>query len=342
MNYVNGADVYTARSTEIAGSQNAGQVVAVIVTYNPNPGDFSALLGALLPQIYYAVIVDNASVFDLTPLLENGEAHNVVLLKMSENVGLAAAQNVGIAKAMALEADFVLLSDQDSIPSVSMVAQLRHAISAATNDSLTAPVAAAGPATIDRRTGHLSSFVVERFGFPGRWRFREDVQPAPLFVEVGFLIASGTLIPVEVLRRIGGMRSEYFIDHVDTEWCFRAKAAGYRLLGVPAAKLEHQLGDMAKRVWFLRFRQVMYHAPLRDYYMFRNSLLLLRDAEMSFIWRLYFLWRLAQFAGYFLFFSGDRWQRLRTMLLGLVHGFKDIGGRLECCKRRRRTATSLE
>lgn len=309
-------------------------VVAVVVTYQPELEVLKQLLDALGPQVTSVVCVDNGSRSDLAAWNSKRDIYAVEIILLGENRGIAAAQNVGIEWARNREAEFVLLMDQDSIPSASMVSELLCAITSATNDFPALPVAAAGPAAVDRRTGQLSSFVIERFGLPARWRFSSDVEALPPFIEVGFLIASGTLIPVEVLKRIGAMRSDYFIDHVDTEWCFRARAAGYRLLGVPAAKLEHQLGDMVKRVWFLRFRQVAYHAPLRDYYMFRNSLLLLRDAKMSFVWRVHFLWRLAGFAGYFLLFSGDRWLRLRAMALGLVHGLKNIGGRLESCTRR--------
>lgn len=317
-------------------------VVAVVVTYQPELEILKQLLDALVPQVTSVVCVDNGSHSDLTAWTSKRNTNAIEIILLGENRGIAAAQNVGIEWARNRGAEFVLLMDQDSIPSTSMVAELLCAIASTTNDSPAFPVAAAGPVAVDRRTGQLSSFVIERFGLPARWRFPLDVETLPPFIEVGFLIASGTLIPVEVLKRIGGMRSDYFIDHVDTEWCFRARAAGYKLLGVPAAKLQHQLGDMIKRVWFLRFRQVMYHAPLRDYYMFRNSLLLLRDARMSFVWRVYFLWRLAQFAGYFLLFSGDRWLRLRAMSLGLVHGFKNIGGRLESCKRRCSSVASCE
>jgi rhamnosyltransferase len=125
------------------------------------------------------------------------------------------------------------------------------------------------------------------------------------------------------------MRSQYFIDHIDTEWSFRARKAGYRLIGVPAARLEHRLGDSVRRVWFFGWRQVMAHSPLRDYYMFRNTLLMLRDTPMGMWWRLHFLWRLLQFGVYFLGFAHGRWLRCRRMVLGLWHGIRGAGGRLD-------------
>jgi rhamnosyltransferase len=306
------------------------KVIAVLVSYDPEQEGFSRLLEALLPQVFCAIIVDNASLFRLGELLPPYCGRNVELFELPENRGIAAAQNAGIERAIALGADFVLLSDQDSIASTGMVSGLLAALQAARHDSLALPVAAVGPATIDRRTGARSFFVVmqDRWGLPRRWRARVRGKLPP-FIKVEFLIASGTLIPIEVFTRIGGMRSNYFIDHVDTEWCFRAKAAGYRLLGAPASILEHQLGDTVKRIWFFGWRQVMYHSPLRDYYMFRNTLLMLRDTPMGMVWRIHFYWRLVQFAVYFLGFAPQRWLRLRRMALGLLHGLRGKGGRLD-------------
>ena len=125
------------------------------------------------------------------------------------------------------------------------------------------------------------------------------------------------------------MRSNYFIDHVDTEWCFRAKKAGYYLIGVPTSRLEHQLGDAVKKVWFFGFRHVMYHSPLRDYYMFRNTFLMLHDTCMTWKWRIFFIWRLVQFGVYFLAFEGERSIRFSRMALGVLHGLKGVSGRID-------------
>jgi rhamnosyltransferase len=137
---------------------------------------------------------------------------------------------------------------------------------------------------------------------------------------------------MDALSIVGGVRSNYFIDHVDTEWCFRARELGYKLLGVHDAFLEHSLGDTVKQVWFFYMRQVAYHSPLRDYYMFRNTILMLRDVGMHFTWQAFMLIRLLQFAVYFLLFTRDRKQRARCMLLGLVHGIRGGDGKVDLAK----------
>jgi rhamnosyltransferase len=304
-------------------------VIAIVVTYNPNTNELLDLLAALQPQVGFTIVVDNASRSDISAIVKQVQSGEVEVLKMSTNMGIAAAQNAGIERAMTLGAKYVLLSDQDSTPSATMVEKLLFAFMDPVYSSTSKKLAAVGPATIDSRTGEAAFFVIEKAGLPRRWKFPTSDKECPRYVEVGFLIASGTLIPISVIRHIGMMRSSYFIDHVDTEWCFRAKAAGYVLLGIPAAKLRHSLGDTVKTIWFFGSRQIMYHTPLRDYYMFRNTLLMLRETKMSLTWKLHFLFRLFQFAAYFLVFSIDRKQRAVYMAKGLAHGFSGESGGLD-------------
>ncbi|MFP3480127.1 glycosyltransferase family 2 protein, partial [Burkholderia sp. SIMBA_057] len=88
------------------------------------------------------------------------------------------------------------------------------------------------------------------------------------------------------------MNESFFIDHVDTEWCLRANAAGYALFGVCAARLDHELGDRIVRLWAIRWRAVPVHSPVRMYYMFRNTIRLLAATPMCWTWRAVHAYRL--------------------------------------------------
>lgn len=304
-------------------------IIAVIVTFNPDHDTFTRLLEALLPQVAGTVVVDNASSLAVTGLLAGRTGHQLELLQLSENSGIAAAQNAGIKRALERAADCVLLLDQDSIPGPSMVAELRAAFLSASKDSPAPPIAAVGPARVDGRTGTLSFFLVCRCGLPRPWQPAASGTAWPSTIETDFLMASGSLVPLTVFQAIGAMRTNYFIDHVDREWCFRAKAAGYRLLGVPTARLEHAIGDLVTRRCLFRTRALSWHPPLRNYYLYRNALLLQRDVPMSWRWRVYFCWRLLRYACGVLFLAQDRRVRMRLMLQGLSHGFRGISGRLD-------------
>lgn len=302
------------------------KVFAIVVAYHPSMNAMTSLINATAHQVSELVVVDNTPFpsDDLSKaLMQHTHLHYIAL---NANMGIAYAHNKGIEWAHQQGADYVLLLDQDSVPADDMVKKLlvRHE----GNQPLHDLTAAVGPAYQDPRTGMRSYFMVSRFGFPYRYKLQNNYSPKEI-VNVSFLISSGTLISMARLLAIGGMRSNYFIDHVDTEWCFRARAKGYQLIGDHDALMHHSLGDKVKRIWLIYMRNVSYHSPLRDYYMFRNTLLLICDVKISIIWQLFLLFRLAQFAGYFLIFSSERHQRFTYMLLGIRHGLKRISGRLD-------------
>jgi rhamnosyltransferase len=324
------------------GQDFCADVCAVVVTYHPDPDSLRALLPALKAQVGRVIVVDNGSAADVAQWVPPADADRVELVRNDRNHGLAAAQNEGAARAMAWSAcRYVLFTDQDSLPAPHMVRRLRDALVQAarlTTIQEPAQVAAAGPQSIDVRTGEASVLIVDQWGWPGRWlpperALSKSMHEAARSYDVSFLIASGSLVPVPVLRALRGMRSNYFIDHVDTEWCLRARAAGYRLVVVPEATLHHRIGDSVKRLWILGRRPVPYHSPLRDYYMFRNTLLMLRDVPMPITWRLHLVIRMLQFAGYFLMLGDQRRQRLRHMWLGVRHGLGRVSGRLDTVTR---------
>lgn len=302
-------------------------IVAVVVTYNPNLDALQELLNATKDQVGSIIVVDNSSdnFLGIAELL--GRFPSTCLLKQQENFGIAHAQNIGIEKAITRGADYILLLDQDSVPQSGMVEKLLSKCSELKKNGQ--KIAAAGPICLDPRSGIKSYFMTTRFGIPYRYDPSKYFGRENDLITAAFLISSGTLLDVGSLKDIGGKRSDYFIDHVDTEWCLRARSKGYLLLGVHDARMWHSIGDEVKKFWLFYNRNVPYHSPLRDYYMFRNTILVNRDIKAYPIWRLLLIYRLIQFMVYFLIFAPQRILRVRCMLMGIYHGLKSEGGRLD-------------
>jgi rhamnosyltransferase len=294
-------------------------IASITVTYYPDLAALQRQLDSVAEQVHTMVVVDNGSPAPvLAALRALCTKLGALLLPLPHNQGIGAAQNAGIAQARQQGAQWVLLLDQDSEATPQMVGTLHAALQAQPR------AAAAGPSSIDQRTGTHSFFVTDPGQWPRRWQPEPGVPHAP--IEVGFLIASGTLLRCAALGDTSPMRASWFIDHVDSEWCLRMRAQGWLLLGVSEAVLKHRLGDKVTRLWLLRWRQVAHHSPLRDYYMFRNSILLAREPYVPLRWKLYFLSRLVQFAGFFLPFAPERGQRLRMMATGILHGLQGRTG----------------
>ena len=268
-------------------------VAAVIVTFNPEIATLRKIIEALQVQVEEIVLVDNASTANGAKQIAGlAQEYACRFESLTENLGIGAAQNRGFAALTRQESNssagdrYVLFLDHDSIPEASMVNLLLAADLRMRAQGVR--VGAVGPAIVDNRHrttwGVLS---VRAIWFAVK---RIPCQPGCAQLDVDFLISSGTLVRVDTFEEIGGMDEALFIDHVDTEWCLRAKAAGYALFGVCNARLIHSLGDEVVAVWVGRKREVFVHSPLRDYISMRvcNTLLILRSgayvvARLAFI-----------------------------------------------------------
>lgn len=249
---------------------NASSTAAVIVTYRPDIVALRALVAALAPQVDRLWLVDNASA-GIDSIRELAADCGAIVIANTKNLGVGAALNQGCAAARADGCDHVLLMDQDSLPASDMVARL-HAALRAGGERL----AAAGPAHVDARSGRAAPFV--RIGFP----LNHKLQPAPgKSVDCDFLITSGCLIPLRMIDAIGDMDAGLFIDNVDLEWCFRAKAHGFGLAGVADARMDHRIGD---RLHWRPGGQAIVHGPMRLYTIMRNRVLLYRREATPWYW----------------------------------------------------------
>lgn len=293
-------------------------ISSITVTFQPDLPEFERQMKSLHSQVDKIIVIDNgSSTAILDALISICNKFDASIKSLEENTGIANAQNIGINIALNFNSKFLLLLDQDSRVMVGMVESLRTALERNPN------AGAAGPQSIDQRTKH-SSFLLDNGIWPRPWGPERDKPHPP--IEVGFLISSGTLIRSSALDSPAPMLGDWFIDHVDSEWCLRVRSQGWKLLGVPDAHLMHRLGDEVSKVWFLRWRQVAHHSPLRDYYMFRNTILLVKKSYLPWRWRLFFLSRLFQYAGFFLILTPERRKRAHMMGIGVWDGFRGRTG----------------
>ncbi|HYH18104.1 MAG TPA: glycosyltransferase family 2 protein [Azospirillum sp.] len=243
-------------------------VAAVVVTYHPNAA-VTRTLAAALAQARWLVVVDNASPLDrLAPVETAVQAAGARadLLRNTENLGIAAAQNRGIAWARTLGARHILLLDQDSVPLPGMVAALLGALDSGVRVGMAVPVTADGGQR--KPTRFLTSV-------DGRRAIGQAVDQA-LLHHVLYAIASGSLIPVDVLDSVGPMREDFFIDFVDVEFGLRLRRAGWDIVAVRDAHLQHRLGAYEERRLFGRTIPVTHHSAQRRYTQYRNRVRTLR------------------------------------------------------------------
>jgi len=303
------------------------RIAAIILTYFPDQGILDRAVRSLLPQVRDLIIVDNGNTWDAGQLLAdlgNDACGRVDFVRLEKNLGVGAGHNRGIERARLRGATHVLILDHDSIPQSFMVERLAKALDALEGKGIR--VAAVGPRWLDRYTGHRAPFV--RLG---TWKTKPaycDPAQDGEVLATDFIISSGALIPIRVLDEVGDMNEGLFIDHVDTEWIFRARYRGYLSFGVCDAVMEHSLGTATFRFWLGRWRNVPLHSPERHYYVFRNGLLLMHMPHAPRRWIVIDIVRLTWMAFVFPVFAPDRLRRIGLMVRGIRDGLRSTTGPL--------------
>lgn len=246
-------------------------------------------------------------------MANNHSAGVFFLLELGENTGVAAAQNKGLVWARESSYEHVLLLDQDSIPAADMVQTLQNAL--INLEAKDMKVAAVGPRLVDRRTNHNTHFIeINWFGITRK----HYADHGKKIVKTDFLVSSGMLASVGVFNHIGLLEEAFFIDNVDLEWCFRARAMGYHLYGVFDAIMQHNVGDQVFRIGPGTFYR---HNPERQYYIMRNRLVLYRRNYSPNAWIVQDIMRaIVKFVMFSLFFA-PRLENIRMMCCGIRDAF---------------------
>ena len=289
--------------------------LAIIFTYHPQLEQLRSQLNILSKSNVDIIIVDNASDnnYALKKMAVEFDAHIEIIL-CDRNLGIAAAQNIGINHAIINRYKNVLLMDQDSLPANNMVSSLQKILDKYPD------AAAVGPQFLDVNNNVRSRFIQIR-GLIVDKKLQPDINGC---VIVDHLISSGSLIPVDTLRKIGLMDDTLFIDYVDVEWALRAKSKGFNSYGVYNAHMTHSLGD--ERVTFLS-NSIAIHSPLRHYYQARNALLLYRRNYIPFNWKVVDAFKLMAKMSIYIIASRHKSLELKMIFRGVVHGIRGIHGR---------------
>lgn len=249
--------------------------VAGIVIYRPQNKALRDLVAALAKDVSTVAIYANSPVSgrEQRALELAAGSTELVVLRPGLNRGLGAAYNAFRRLAEASACEFLLLLDQDSTFRPGMARALT-----ATYRRLTArgeKVAAVGPQPIDAE-GRKMRLATDR---PGQ----DDGEPR----RAGFVISSGSLIPLDALAAIGDFRADYFIDAIDIEWGLRAGAAGYSVWVDSTVPMPHHLG---KGIIRLPFGLLLTDQPPRRLYTYvRNQLAMLRLSHVPLRYKAKFL-----------------------------------------------------
>ena len=189
-------------------------VVAIIVSYNPEIERITDNVRAVAGQVGCVVIYDNCS-RNREEVAGLGGIESCSVTFNDANGGLPVSLNAGCRLALESGARYALLLDQDSIVSDGMVASLLCCMQPG--------VGIASPQIVDRNK-------------------REGFAPSEAVVPIKRVITSGALVSLEAWENVGGFDERIFVDWADYEFCANMRAHGYEIVRDNRTMILHEMG----------------------------------------------------------------------------------------------------
>jgi N-acetylglucosaminyl-diphospho-decaprenol L-rhamnosyltransferase len=201
-----------------------------------------------------AIVVDNAS--GDTPYIadaieKNGWRHWVTLVTAAKNGGFAYGNNLGIARAYKERTpSYIYLLNPDAqvrsgaIRSLAQFLETRPQVGIAGSsfenlDGSDWPMAFHFPSLMSEMLHGMELGFLMRF--LKRWVVAQHMTTAPQPID--WICGASMLIRPAVLQSIGGMDENYFLYFEETDFCYRAKKAGFATWYVPESRVMHIMGQ---------------------------------------------------------------------------------------------------
>lgn len=241
---------------------------AILVAFRDD-ADPRHLLAQLDGQVAHTVVVDNSpqglpAVQALPAQGQRSVLHN------RNHGGLAGAYNLALrhlAQANAGTAapviTHVVFLDEDTDASVLPCLLSDPAAAALLQQPHTAAVA---PAYVERATALRGKYIQLE-----RWRLHYLPRKFSGLQQVAFVINSMSVWRLAALQQIGPFNEGLAIDHVDTEYCLRARQAGLMVHVHGSHEFLHAIGQRRRFRFLGREMQAGGHSPARRYLIGRNT-----------------------------------------------------------------------
>lgn len=222
---------------------SSNQVAIVVLNWNGCEDTLACLrsLSALRYAAYKVVVVDNGSTDDsLTNLRSYDSEFPLTIVETGKNLGFAGGNNVGIRLALEHGPQFVLLLNNDALIHPDAISSL---VSAAETN----PGAGVFSGKIFFGTER------DRIWYAGaRWDETRQIfrhvgygesdcggfsEPGP----TDYASGCAMFVRAEVFGKIGLLDEDFFLTYEETDFCYRARSAGFWSMYVPTAEFHHKV-----------------------------------------------------------------------------------------------------
>jgi GT2 family glycosyltransferase len=292
-------------------TEPAPQVAILLLNYNglALTQDCLRSLRALEYPRWRAIVVDNGSTPDQSGPLREEFADIADVVRSEEALGFCGGNNLAMRAALAAGADHLLLLNNDTTVEPDFLAWLVRFMASEPRVGIAGPklVRYFDRPNLDAMGGDVNLWTSRHVNF--RRPYAAPRTDLTVTHGAAFLIRRGAA------EQVGFLDEDYYAYWEESDYCLRARAAGWRIGCEPRAVVYHKVGQTN------RFLSNFY-----IYYMVRNGFLILRKNGRWYQWPSFTLCFLAtsvaKYAGYLLL----RRPRDLGLLAEAIGDF--LGGRL--------------
>jgi len=242
-------------------TETSHPLVVSVIIYSGRRSDIVECLDSLDQMTYpnHKIMVMDYILSDGLSTAISSSHPDVQVVELSENLGYAGNNNVGIKLAMEQGADWILILNDDTILDAICLSELISNGESIANVGIVGPMIYHfdEPIVIQSAGGELNRYWSSRHigqNEPDEGQYT-DVR------QVDWVSGCAMLVRRGLIEQVGMLDPDYFLYWEETEWCLRAGRAGWKTVNVPKSRL-----------WHKGVQSDYQPKPYVTYYMTRNHL----------------------------------------------------------------------
>ncbi|MFA6096700.1 MAG: glycosyltransferase family 2 protein [Candidatus Paceibacterota bacterium] len=193
---------------------------------------------------YEIVVVDNGSTDNSAAILKRAFPY-ITIIENGINYGFAGGNNIGIEYSLRQGADYILLLNNDTAVESAFLSKL---VEAGDSDEAIGLVESKICYYDEPKKIWFAGGKIDWLKTKGTHMGINELDNGQYdnIREVDYLTGCCLLIKRSVFEKIGKLSEDYFLYYEDTDFCLRARNAGFKCIYVPSSKIYHKVSRSTK------------------------------------------------------------------------------------------------
>lgn len=250
-----------------------------IVTVNFNqPGVTEDLLRSIYSKNNYSnleiIVVDNGSTSNPVPGWQK-KYPEVQFIRSEKNLGFAGGNNLGIAAA---KGSYLFLINNDTEITENLISNLAATLDKKSNVGIISPKILYHDRNVIQYAGYTPlNYFTARNKCIGQ--FENDQNQYDFIGKTGYAHGAAMMVRREAIEKAGLMAENFFLYYEELDWCERIRKKGFEIWVNTNASIYHKESMTVGK-----------QSALKEYYMNRNRILLVRKHAHKVIYILFLLY----------------------------------------------------